>query len=292
MHIIHSTRLLAEKIHEYWVEAPLIARKYKAGQFVIIRIHDHGERVPLTVVETKPDEGLIRLIVQEAGKTTTELAAFKAGDSILDVVGPLGKATHLEKWGNLMIIGGGVGAAPVLPIAIAARKLGNTVYSIVGARTKELLILEEEFRAACDGARVSTDDGSYAIKGFVTDALKAWVAEGLKVDQAIIAGPIPMMGATAKVTKELGIPTMASLNPIMVDGTGMCGACRVTVHGKVYFACVDGPEFDAHGVDFRELNLRNQAYRNQEADAMKAMEDHKCKIGLTNHHEGVMQHAH
>ncbi|HEY3296849.1 MAG TPA: sulfide/dihydroorotate dehydrogenase-like FAD/NAD-binding protein [bacterium] len=292
MHIIHSTRVLAEKIHEYWVEAPLIARKYRAGQFVIIRTHDQGERVPLTVVETKPEEGLIRLIVQEAGKTTTEMAAFKAGDGILDVVGPLGKATHLENWGNLMIIGGGVGAAPVLPIAIAARKLGNTVYSIIGARTKDLLILEDEFRAACHETRVSTDDGSYAVKGFVTDALKAWVGEGLKVDQAIIAGPIPMMGATAKVSKELGIPTMASLNPIMVDGTGMCGACRVTVHGKVFFACVDGPEFDAHGVDFRELNLRNQAYRTQEAEAMRRMEDHKCKIGLTNvAREGVVQHG-
>jgi len=291
MHLIHSTRLLADKIHEYWVEAPLIARKYRAGQFVIIRTHDHGERVPLTVVETNPEQGLIRLIVQEAGKTTTEMAAMKAGDGILDVVGPLGKATHLENWGNLMIIGGGVGAAPVLPIAIAARKLGNTVYAIVGARTKDLLILEDEFRAACHEIRVSTDDGSYAIKGFVTDALRAWVGEGLKVDQAIIAGPIPMMGATAKVTKELGMPTMASLNPIMVDGTGMCGACRVTVHGKVFFACVDGPEFDAHGVDFRELNLRNQAYRTQEAEAVQRMEDHKCKIGLTPAREGVVQHG-
>jgi ferredoxin/flavodoxin---NADP+ reductase len=290
MHKIHSCRVLAEKIREYWVEAPLIARKYRAGQFVIIRISDHGERIPLTVVETKPKEGLIRLIVQEAGHSTMELAAFKAGDSILDVVGPLGKATHIEKWGNLMIIGGGVGAAPVLPMAKAAREAGNKVYSIVGARSKDLLILEDEFRSACDETRVSTDDGSYSIKGFVTDVLKQWVAEGVKFDQAIIAGPIPMMNATAKVTKELGIPTMASLNPIMVDGTGMCGACRVTVYGKTYFACVDGPEFDAHGVDFRELALRNQAYRGQEQDAIALIEDHKCKIGLTVP-KGATQHA-
>jgi ferredoxin--NADP+ reductase len=287
MHRIHSTRTLAEKIHEYWVEAPLIARKYRAGQFVIIRLHDQGERVPLTVVETKPEEGLIRLIVQEAGKTTTQLAALHAGDNILDVVGPLGKATHIENWGNLMIIGGGVGAAPVLPIAIAARAAGNKVFAIVGARSKDLLILEDEFRAACDDVRVSTDDGSYAVKGFVTDALKQWVQEGQHFDQAIIAGPIPMMGATARVSKELGIPTMASLNPIMVDGTGMCGACRVTVHGKIFFACVDGPEFDAHGVDFRELMLRNNAYKGQEADALKALEDHDCKIGLTRSQEAA-----
>jgi ferredoxin--NADP+ reductase len=290
MHRIHSTRILAEKIHEYWVEAPLIARKYRAGQFVIIRTHDQGERVPLTVVETKPEQGLIRLIVQEAGKTTRQMAELKAGEGILDVVGPLGKATHLENWGNLLIIGGGVGAAPVLPIAIAARALGNKVYSIIGARSRDLLILEEEFRAACDGLRVTTDDGSYSIKGFVTDALKQWVQEGQQFQQAIIAGPIPMMGATARVSRELGIPTMASLNPIMVDGTGMCGACRVTVHGKIFFACVDGPEFDAHGVDFRELMLRNQAYKSQEEDALKALDDHDCKIGLNRSSE-VQNHA-
>jgi NAD(P)H-flavin reductase len=290
MHTIHSTRTLAEKIHEYWVDAPLIARKYRAGQFVIIRLHDHGERIPLTVVETKPEAGLLRLIVQEAGKTTVEMAQLRAGDGILDVVGPLGKATHLEKWGNLMIIGGGVGAAPVLPIAIAARALGNTVHAIVGARSKDLLILEDEFRAACDHLRVSTDDGTYATKGFVTDVLKLWVQEGQHFDQAIIAGPIPMMNATARVSKELGIPTMASLNPIMVDGTGMCGACRVTVHGKTLFACVDGPEFDAHGVDFRELMLRNQAYKNLEEGALQAMLDHKCKIGITQPQE-VKSHA-
>lgn len=280
MYRILRRRTLAEKVHEFWVEAPLIARKYRAGQFIILRLHDHGERIPLTVVETDVNMGLIRLIVQEAGKTTIELARCQTGDSILDVVGPLGKATHIENWGNLVIIGGGVGAAPVLPIAKAAAAAGNVVYAIIGARTKNLLILEDEFRKVCRDVHVSTDDGSYAFKGFVTDALRHWVSEGQSFAQAIIAGPVPMMGACAKLTKELNIPAMASLNPIMVDGTGMCGACRVTVHGKTFFACVDGPEFDAWGVDFRELTLRNQAYHSQEANALQRIQDHDCKIGL------------
>jgi ferredoxin/flavodoxin---NADP+ reductase len=278
MHTIHSVRLLADKVREYWVEAPLIARKYRAGQFVIIRLGDKGERIPLTVVQTDTVRGLIRLIVQEAGKSTVEMAALKAGDGILDVVGPLGKATHLENWGNLLIIGGGVGSAPVLPIAKAARELGNDVFAVIGARTKSLLILEDEFRAVCHDVRVSTDDGSYAVKGFVTDALKQWVAEGQTFAQCIIAGPVPMMGATAQVTKDLKLPAMASLNPIMVDGTGMCGACRVTVFGKTFFACVDGPEFDAWGVDFRELHSRNGAYRPQEQEAMHRMLEPGCKL--------------
>jgi ferredoxin--NADP+ reductase len=280
MHRIHRYRLLAEKVHEYWVEAPLIARKYRAGQFVIVRLHEHGERIPLTVVEADARKGWVRLIVQEAGKTTIEMARLQEGDSILDVVGPLGKPTHIEKWESVILIGGGVGAAPVLPMTKAAVAAGNIVYAIVGARSKNLLILEDEFRKVCRELRVSTDDGSYAFKGFVTDALRQWVSEGQTFAQAIIAGPIPMMNACAKLTKELNIPAMASLNPIMVDGTGMCGACRVTVHGKTYFACVDGPEFDAWGVDFRELMLRNQAYLTQEAEALRRMQEHECKIGL------------
>ena len=185
-----------------------------------------------------------------------------------------------------------MGAAPVLPMAKAAKAAGNKVFAIVGARSKDLLILEDEFRAACDETRVSTDDGSYAVKGFVTDVLKQWVAEGQNFAQAIIAGPIPMMGAVAKVTKELGIPAMASLNPVMVDGTGMCGGCRVTVHGKTFFACVDGPEFDAHGVDFRELSLRNAAYRDFESLTLKQhleTAEHHCK--LDGHAAGVRTHG-
>jgi ferredoxin--NADP+ reductase len=292
MYRIHSTTTLAAKIREFWVEAPLVATKYRAGQFVIIRVTDDGERIPLTVVETKPAEGLVRLIVQEAGKSTHEMCEMKPGDALQDVVGPLGQATHIEMWGNLVIIGGGVGAAPVLPMAKAARAAGNKVFAIIGARSQELLILEDEFRASCDAIRVSTDDGSYAVKGFVTDVLRQWVAEGQVFQQAIIAGPVPMMAAVAAVTKELGIPAMASLNPVMVDGTGMCGGCRVTVHGKTYFACVDGPEFDAHGVDFRELSLRNAAYRDIESRTLTQhfeTADHHCK--LTPQAEGAPRHG-
>ncbi|MFZ5433147.1 MAG: sulfide/dihydroorotate dehydrogenase-like FAD/NAD-binding protein [Calditrichota bacterium] len=278
MFTIHSTRVLAEKIHEYWVQAPLVARKYRAGQFVIVRTHDHGERIPLTVVQVDPDQGLIRLIVQEAGKSTIEMAKLKAGDAFLDVVGPLGKPTHMENWGNLVAVCGGVGAAPLLPIAKAAAHAGNAVYAVIGARSKDLMILEDEFRAICKEVRISTDDGTYGMKGFVTDVLKNWVADGQTFQQAIIVGPVMMMQVAAGVTKELNIPAMASLNPIMVDGTGMCGGCRVTVNGKTYFACVDGPEFDAHGVDFRELILRNQAYRPFEQASLKRLEDHDCRL--------------
>lgn len=276
-HLIHRHAVPAENIHEFWVEAPLVARKHRAGQFVIVRLHDHGERIPLTVVATDRDRGLIRLIVQAAGKSTREMAGLNEGDEILDVVGPLGQATHIQKWGNLAAIGGGVGCAPLLPIVKAARDAGNTVYGIIGARSKNLMILEDEFRAICNSVRVCTDDGSYGRKGLVTDILGQWVGESVRFDKAIIIGPVPMMNAAAQLTKQLEIPALASLNPIMVDGTGMCGACRVSVYGETKFACVDGPEFDAHGVDFRELTLRNRAYREQE---QKAAERHECKIGL------------
>lgn len=285
---IASHRVLAEKIHEYWVEAPLIAQKHQAGQFVIVRGHEQGERIPLTVVQADLERGLIRLIVQEAGKTTTEWGDLKDGDSFLDVVGPLGKPTHIEKWGRLIAVAGGVGAAPLLPIMKAARQAGNQVFGILGARSKSLMILEDEFRDASDELRVCTDDGTYAMKGLVTDALRAWHDEGQQFDEAIIVGPILMMKFTALLTKELKIPSLASLNPIMVDGTGMCGACRVTVYNQTMFACVDGPEFDAHGVDFDELNMRNRTYLKQEKRAFDEWKDHRCRIGLT---EGAAQHA-
>jgi ferredoxin--NADP+ reductase len=277
-HRIHRYSSPAQSIHEFWVEAPLVARKHRAGQFVIIRLSEHGERIPLTIVESDVRRGLIRLIVQAAGKSTNEMARLREGDSILDVVGPLGKATHIQKWGNLAAVGGGVGCAPLLPIVKAAREAGNRVLAIIGARSRSLMILEDEFRAVCDEVRVCTDDGTYGRHGLVTDVLKEWAAENQHFDQAVLIGPIPMMKAAAALTKELGIPAMASLNPIMVDGTGMCGGCRVTVHGKTYFACVDGPEFDAHGVDFRELQLRNQAYRKFEEEAVKRALDHECKL--------------
>jgi ferredoxin--NADP+ reductase len=277
---IHRHSLLAEKIHEYWVEAPLVAAKHLAGQFVIVRSHEHGERIPLTVVGTDKEHGLIRLIVQEAGKSTIEMAGYKSGDSFADVVGPLGTATHIRNWGSLIAIAGGVGAAPLLPIVRAAKEAGNEVCGIIGSRTKDLMILEDEFRAVCDEVRICTDDGTNGERGLVTDLLQKWVNGGKHFDQAIIVGPVMMMKFTALLTKKLELPAMASLNPIMVDGTGMCGACRVTVHGKTKFACVDGPEFDAHGVDFDELNLRNQAYRKQEQIALKGWNDsHYCRIG-------------
>jgi len=278
MHRIHSHRILAEKIHEFWIDAPLVARKYRAGQFVIVRTHDLGERIPLTVVEADANSGRIRLIVQEAGKSTILMCRLNAGEHFLDVVGPLGKATHIENWGNLVAVCGGVGAAPLLPIVKAAAHAGNMVYAVIGARSRDLMILEDEFRAVCKEVRVSTDDGSYGMKGFVTDVLRQWVEQGQKFHQAIIVGPVIMMKVAAALTKELAIPSLASLNPIMVDGTGMCGGCRVTVGGKTYFACVDGPEFDAHGVDFQELILRNQAYRNLEERALHGLLDEDCKL--------------
>jgi ferredoxin--NADP+ reductase len=283
---ILSHRLLATRIHEYWVETPLIARKHRAGQFVIVRLHDHGERIPLTVVSTLPEEGVIRLIVQEAGKSTMEMSGYNEGDSFLDVVGPLGMATHLQQWGRLVVIGGGVGSAPLLPIAKAARAAGNHVSAILGARSKEFLILTDEFTACCDAVRVCTDDGSVGEHGLVTEALRRWVAAGEHFDYSILVGPVIMMQAAAIATRELGIPGQASLNPIMVDGTGMCGACRVTVHGQTRFACVDGPEFDAHGVDFNELIQRNKSYRRQEAQAADRLREHECemaRLGITDH---------
>ncbi|MBU0509692.1 sulfide/dihydroorotate dehydrogenase-like FAD/NAD-binding protein [bacterium] len=285
MHPLHSHRVLAEKIHEFWVEAPLVARKYRAGQFVIVRTHDRGERIPLTVVQADAANGRIRLIVQEAGKATALMAKFGPGDSFLDVVGPLGKPTHIENWGNLIAVCGGVGAAPLLPIVKAAAEAGNNVFAVIGARSKDLMILEDEFRAACKDVRISTDDGTYGMKGFVTDVLRKWVEEGQKFHEAIIVGPVVMMKVAAALTKDLGIPSLASLNPIMVDGTGMCGGCRVTVHGKTFFACVDGPEFDAHGVDFQELILRNQAYRDQEMRQLEHMADDECKLEAQLHGE-------
>jgi ferredoxin--NADP+ reductase len=258
-------------IYEFWVEAPLVARKHKAGQFVIVRMNEHGERIPLTVVQTKPDEGLIRLIVQEAGKSTMEMVRLREGDTFLDVAGPLGMATHIENWGNLVVVAGGVGGAPLLPITKAAKKIGNHVCAVIGARSKDLMILEDEFREVCDEVRVCTDDGSYGRKGLVTDTLREWADQGMHFDKAILIGPVVMMQAAARTTRDLGISALASLNPIMVDGTGMCGACRVTVNGQTRFACVDGPEFDAHGVDFQELILRNRSYRKQEAQAVEAL---------------------
>jgi ferredoxin--NADP+ reductase len=265
---IVESREIAKNVILQRIVAPRIARKRKAGQFLVIRRGEMSERIPLTIVDSDPAEGTVTIIFQAVGKSTAELAGLKAGDALLDVVGPLGLPTHVENLGTVVGIGGGIGAAPLLPIATSFKRAGNRLISIVGARTKDLLILEEEMRAISDQITVTTDDGSYAKKGFVTTALQELIDAGTKIDLCIAIGPVPMMRAVAEVTRPHRIKTVVSLNPIMVDATGMCGACRVSVGGKTRFVCVDGPEFDGHEVDFKELVMRNRAYLKEEKEAM------------------------
>ncbi len=268
MFLIVEARFLAPDVKLLRVQAPLIARKRKAGQFVILRVHDHGERIPLTIADSDPVAGTITIVVQGVGKTTKMLNLKSAGDSICDVVGPLGLPSHVEKFGTVVVIGGGLGTAIAYPTAKAFRQADNHVISIIGGRNRQFVILEEEVRAISNELFVTTDDGSYAEKGFVTDQLAALIAAGRKLDLVLAIGPIPMMRAVAEVTRPHGIKTVVSLNPIMVDGTGMCGGCRVIVGGKPQFACVDGPEFDAHQVDFQILIQRNAMYRDMERKAL------------------------
>lgn len=241
------------------IEAPMIARKANPGQFVILKVGEEGERIPLTMAETDAEKGTITVIYQVVGKSTSLFKTLQVGDGYQDVIGPLGKPTHIEKLGKVVCVGGGTGIAVLHPITRAMKEIGNHVISIIGARSKDLLILEEKMKAASHELRVCTDDGSYGHHGFVTDVLKE-VMENEKIDQVVAIGPVPMMKFVSLLTKKYGVPTLVSLNPIMVDGTGMCGGCRVTVGGKTKFACVDGPEFDGHQVDYDELMLRLQAY--------------------------------
>jgi ferredoxin--NADP+ reductase len=275
---IVESREIAKNVFLQRIRAPRIARKRKAGQFLVIRRGELSERIPLTIVDSEPDEGTVTIIFQAVGKSTAEIAGLKAGDSLLDVVGPLGLPTHVDNLGTVVGIGGGIGAAPLLPIATAFKRAGNRLISIVGARTKELLILEEEMKAISDQITVTTDDGSYARKGFVTAALQELIDGGTKIDLCIAIGPVPMMRAVSEVTRPHRIKTVVSLNPIMVDATGMCGACRVSVGGKTKFVCVDGPEFDGHEVDYKELVMRNRAYLKEEKEAMDRFlhKDGKC----------------
>lgn len=245
------------------IKAPLIAKARKAGHFVMVRSDEKGERIPLTIVDSDVEAGTITLIIQTVGVTSTKLARLKVGDSLLDVVGPLGKATHIEKIGTVLMCGGGVGVAPLLPIVEAFKKAGNKVVTVLSARTKELIILEEQIREYSDEVIITTDDGSYGMKGLVTDGMES-VIQKEKIDKAVVIGPAIMMKFASLTTKKHNIPTEASLNTIMVDGTGMCGACRVTVDGVTKFVCVDGPEFDAHKVDFDEMLLRLNAYKKEE----------------------------
>ncbi len=272
MHLILSKEVLAPDVVRFWVEAAPVARKRRPGQFVIIRLTEEGERVPLTIADADPARGAISLIVQGVGKSTRQLNALEAGDTILDVAGPLGLPTHIEPGQSVCCIGGGIGTAVVYPIACGVKALGGNVVAIVGARTRDLVILEEDLRRVADECVVTTDDGTYGQHGLVTDALKGLLEAGRVFDEVVAVGPLPMMRAVVETTRPLGVKTIVSLNPIMIDGTGMCGGCRVTVGGEQKFVCVDGPEFDGHQVDFAELSARLRAYRDQEAEAM----EHRC----------------
>lgn len=245
------------------IDAPLIAKKALPGQFVILKAGEDGERIPLTMAETDKEKGTITIIYMVVGKSTALFRDLQVGDTFQDVIGPLGKPTHLEKRGKVICVGGGTGVAVLHPITRAMKDVGNEVVCIIGARTKDLLILEEQMEQASNDLRVCTDDGSYGHHGFVTDVMKQVLEEG-DIKEVVAIGPVPMMKAVANITKEFDVPTLVSLNPIMVDGTGMCGGCRVSVGGETKFACVDGPEFDGHQVDFDELTLRLNAYLEDE----------------------------
>jgi len=270
---IKEARFLAPSVKLFRIAAPRIANKRKAGQFIILRIHEHGERIPLTITDSDATAGTITIIVQGVGKTTKLLNMLTAGDAVLDLVGPLGNPSEVEPFGTVVVIGGGVGTAIAYPTAVAMKQAGNCVISIIGARTKDLLILENEMQATSDELFVLTDDGSYAEQGFVTQRLEKLIDVGREIHRVLAIGPIPMMRAVAEVTRLPGISTIVSLNPIMVDGTGMCGGCRVLVGGQSKFACVDGPEFDAHEVDFTSLTQRNTLYRQQEQAALDRFEE-------------------
>jgi ferredoxin--NADP+ reductase len=247
------------------VEAPRVARRHKPGHFVIIRVEEEGERIPLTVADSDPEAGTITLVVQVVGATTEILCALEPGEAILDVVGPLGRPTDIELFGHVVLVGGGVGTAVIHPQAAALKRIGNRVSAVIGGRSRPYVILEPELGAICDAVHPCTDDGSYGYHGFVTGKLRELMEDPAHpVDAVITAGPVPMMKNVANVTRERSIRTIVSLNPIMVDGTGMCGGCRVQVGGEMKFACVDGPEFDAHEVNFAELTDRLTAYRDQE----------------------------
>ncbi len=269
MYKVLETTFLQEIIVRMVIEAPEIARKRKAGQFVTLMIDDKGERIPLTIVDSDSEKGTITIIFQIVGKTTTHLASLKKGNYIMHILGPLGHPTEIENFGTAAIVGGGVGIGVAYPIAAALKKAGNKVISIIGARTKDILILEDEMKAVSDELLVSTDDGSYGFCGFTSQVLQNVIDRGQKLDIVYAIGPVPMMRVLANLTKPYGIKTIVSLNPIMVDATGMCGACRVSVGGKTKFGCVDGPEFDGHQVDFALLMSRLRMYCDEERQAVQ-----------------------
>ncbi len=274
MNKIVKKERLAERIYRLEVEAPLIAKSRKAGNFVIVKTGKLGERIPLTIVDSDIEKGTITIVIQEMGVSSQKLCALEEGEYITDLVGPLGKPTHIAKRGTVLACCGGVGAAPILPIVTAFKEAGNKVITILAARKKELLILKEELKAVSDEFIIMTDDGSEGKKGLITAGMEDVIARE-KIDECIAIGPGIMMKFCALTTKKYDIPTMVSLNAIMVDGTGMCGACRVTVGGKTKFTCVDGPEFDAHQIDFDEFLLRLQGYKHEEEELLqKFHEEH------------------
>ncbi len=257
------------------VEAPYVARKAEPGQFIILRVHENGERIPLTIADYDREKGTITIIFQEVGKTTKLLGALKEGEMILDFVGPLGKATHFGEVEKAAVIGGGLGTAIAYPQAKKLHSMGVSVDTITGFRNKDLIILEEEMKNVSDRLFIATDDGSNGNKGFVTDVLKKQIEEGTHYDLVIAIGPLIMMKVVSNLTREYGIKTIVSMNPVMIDGTGMCGGCRVTVGGETKFACVDGPDFDGHQVDFDEAMRRQTMYKTEEK---RSAEDHECKL--------------
>ncbi len=266
MYEILAKRPLGPAIQEYVVHAPDVARVGKAGQFIVLRLHERGERIPLTIVDCDPSTGGVTLVVQEIGKSTREMGEhFHQGDSVLDFAGPLGIPSEIERLGTVVCIGGGLGIAPLYPIARDLQRAGNVVLGIIGARSRDLLFYEDRMAAVCDELHVMTDDGSRGKKGFVSDALREILASGRAIARVWAIGPAIMMKVCAQVTKEFGVPTTVSLNSIMIDGTGMCGGCRVDVGGATKFACVDGPEFDGHAVDFDLLMSRQKFYAEEEA---------------------------
>lgn len=274
MNKVVSKRQFSENVVGLDIEAPRIAKARKAGHFVMVRVDEKGERIPLTISSADVQRGTITLVIQKVGVTSRKLTALEPGDMVHDLVGPLGHATEVKKYGTVLCCGGGVGVAPLLPIVEAMKAAGNRVISVIAARNKELVILEDQIRAHSDEVLVMTDDGSYGRKGLITEGMES-IIEREKIDQAVIIGPGIMMKFASLTTKKHNIPSIASLNTIMVDGTGMCGACRVTVGGKTRFVCVDGPEFDAHEVDFDEMLSRLNGYKDEE---QKADQEYSCQV--------------
>ncbi|MDD5231216.1 MAG: sulfide/dihydroorotate dehydrogenase-like FAD/NAD-binding protein [Candidatus Marinimicrobia bacterium] len=284
MNLILQAEFIAPDIKKFVIAAPLIARKAKPGQFVILRVWEKGERIPITIVNGDPENGTVTLIIQGLGKTTRQMNMLNSGDYVHDLVGPLGQATHIENFGLAVCVSGGVGTAEALPIARALKEAGNTVIAIIGAREKALVICEAEMRTICDEVIITTDDGSYGTHGLVTDVLKTVIASDTKPDFVLAVGPLPMMRAVSEMTRPFSIKTMVSLNSIMVDGTGMCGGCRATVDGKTVFVCVDGPEFDGHQVNFDEIARRQKQFANQEKISAEIINKepqkvlHQCRL--------------